>query len=299
MSTTSTRCSITSKSMADRDGEPSIPSRHLVACAVHAAAMLDRPSSSTMNARESYWHRAAGGTYSPSDLQLGERLLVDLGFVIDEEGRLRPTAQLEALLDGTLDDAAAALGMRALELGATRDDMRLLEIVPDPGRREELLVALGRRFDDALRRTYGAIGEELVVAYARSELDGLGYPELARAVRHVSLETDQAGYDVSAPRLAGSPRLFEVKATGREVATSVEVHLTRNEARTGLRLPGWSLVVCWVDDVQRRTGEVLGWIDAAKLEERFPRDVHFGRWESAAIEIQLAELVPGIPAAAG
>ena len=118
-------------------------------------------------------------------------------------------------------------------------------------------------------------------------------------MRHVSLETDQAGYDVSAPRLAGSPRLLEVKATGNTVADNVEVYLSRNEARTGLRLPDWFLVVCSVDDVERRTGEVLGWIDAAELEDRFPRDVEFGRWESAAIEIRTAELVPGLPPVSG
>ncbi len=41
----------------------------------------------------------------------------------------------------------------------------------------------------------------------------MGRSDLARDVRRVSLLSDQLGYDVNAPRVAGPPRLLEVKAT--------------------------------------------------------------------------------------
>lgn len=285
--------------MVDDAGGRAIPSAHLVSCAIDAAALLDGPASRVADARESYWHRAAGGAYTPADLRLGERLLIDLGLVIEHDGHLHPTLELEALLDSTFNDVAAALAMRALELGAEREDKRLAEVVPDAKRREELLATLGRRFDDSLRKLYGAIGEELVVVRARAELEELGHVELARAVRHVSLETDQAGYDVSAPRVAGRARLLEVKATSAPVGDVIEVHLSRNEAEVGLRFPDWALVVCSVDDTEHRTGDVLGWISAGVLADRFPHDGERGRWESAAIEIAATELLPGLPTATG
>lgn len=282
--------------MSDGGPRPQLPTTHMVACAIHAAALLDRPASPVTQARAAYWHQATGGTFGPGDLRLGERLLVELGFVAERDGRLYPTWELDSLLDATFDDIAAAMASRAI---AQRPPPagELAELVPDAARREQLLVALGRRFDDEQRRLYGAIGEEIVVAAARAELEDLGRGDLARRVRHVSLETDQAGYDVSAPRVAGPARLFEVKATSAPAADPVVVHLSRNEAETGLRYADWTLVVCAVDDTDRRTGSIVGWTAAGLLGPSLPADRVGGRWESAAVEVPLASLSPGLPAA--
>ena len=281
-------------------GPGGLPSLHIVHAAVHVATVLDRPGSVVADARESYWHRATGGAFAPPDLQRGERLLVDCGLVEERDGTLYPLVELSMLLDGGVNDIVAAISLRAVEAldptaeTAARHADALAALVPDAGRREELLAALGRRFDDTHRRLIGAIGEEIVVAAARAELTALGYPELARAVRHVSLETDQAGYDVSAPRIGGSARLIEVKAVGAPGET-VTVHVSRNEAETGARYEEWALVVCAVGDVSARAGEVVGWCPARALAGSLPADATTGRWESAAIELQIAALVPGLP----
>lgn len=60
-------------------GEDGLPSQHVLEAAAHVATLLDDPSSAAADARESYWRRALGGSFGPSDLRLGERLLVDIG----------------------------------------------------------------------------------------------------------------------------------------------------------------------------------------------------------------------------
>lgn len=286
-------------------GPSGLPTLHLVRAALHVAALLDHTGSLVADARETYWRRATGGTFGPPDLRLGERLLVDCGLVTERDGTLYPLPDLSALLDGTIDDAVATISVRSLTasvddgLLAPEQTAAIAELVPDPARREELLAALGRRFDDSYRRLLGGIGEELVVAALREELTELGYPELARAVRHLSLETDQAGYDISAPRIVGPSRLIEVKATTSADEQAHSVHVSRNEADTGARQADWSLVICRVTDVDARVGEALGWCTAARLADLLPTDLPRGRWESAVVSVPAALLVPGLPSAAG
>lgn len=217
---------------------------------------------------------------------------------------LYPCPQLRRLVDGAGDENAAALVVWAVEraidptlpppseavLSAT-----LKELVDDPARREEMLVALGRRFDDAYQRLIGEIGEELVVAAARAELLELGYPELVRTVRRISLDTDQAGYDITAPRIIGSPRLLEVKATIGPAEASITFHLSRNEFDTGVRFTDWSLVVCRIASIDDRTGEIVGWTAAAALADIAPKNSTRGRWESALLTLDVDSLLPGLP----
>jgi hypothetical protein len=285
-------------------GPAGLPTAHAVKAALHVAALLDRRGSLVADARESYWRRATGGQFAPPDLELGERLLVDCRLVEERERMLYPVPELERLLDGAFDDAVAAICARAAERvepsafdSPHELERDLGELIPDPERREELLRALARRFDDAHRRLLGAIGEEVVVAALRTELVSLGYPELARGVRHVSLETDQAGYDISAARIVGSRRLIEVKAV-TSLASEVDVHISRNEADTGLRYRDWSLVLCRVTDTDRREAEIVGWCAASQLAPALPADRDRGRWENALITVSIDDLTPGLPSAA-
>jgi hypothetical protein len=146
-------------------------------------------------------------------------------------------------------------------------------------------------------RLIGAIGEELVVAALRTDLIALGYPELARAVRHVSLESDQLGYDITAPRVGDTTRLLEVKTTNAAEAEMITFHLSRNEAETGLRYSEWALVVCTITNVAAREGQIVGWKRATALAPAFPVDSPGGRWESVAVTIDVADLLPGLPPA--
>lgn len=280
-----------------------LPSMHIARAALHVAAIVDRHGSPTADAQESYWHHATGGTFSPPDLDRGQHLLLELGLLFERKGVLVPTPQLSELLDGSLDDALAAVGERALAVTrpAWLDDASgatemLSALVPDAARREELLLALGRRFDDTRRRLVGEIGEELVMHAARAELRALGHVELARDVRHVSLLSDQLGYDVSAPRVGGPPRLLEVKATtGSVVGRIVLVHLSRNEADTALAFADWALVVCVVEDLEERRGRVVGSCTVAAFRDLLPLDGPGSRWEQAEVELPVEVLVPGLP----
>lgn len=283
-------------------GPDGLPTTHVARAAVHVAAVLDESGSGVVDADESYWHRATGGIYAPPDLRLGQQLLIDLGLVEERDGVLHPTPDLGALIEKADDESAAALTLWVLEhadwqTSAGRDavESHLEELVDDPARREEMLLALGRRFDDTFRRLLGEIGEELVLESARKELSGLGYPELAARVRRISLDTDQTGYDITAPRIIGSPRLLEVKSSRFSNGAAFEVHLSRNEFETGVRYSDWALVVCRVTDVDARQGEIVGWTPAEPLAGLVPVDQVGGRWESALIAVDPEHLLPGLP----
>jgi hypothetical protein len=173
--------------------------RHVARAALHVAAILGDTTTPVVVARESYWRRASGGVFSTPDLILAEDALVAAGFVIRDGDMLTLTPLLDELVDVEEDDAidllAAALFGRHVPADAAEHAAveATLEGLVDPERREALLLALGRRWDDQYHRDVGAAGEELVVAHARDELTALGHPELARAVRRVSLLSDQLG----------------------------------------------------------------------------------------------------------
>jgi len=286
------------------EGEGGLPSEHVLEAAVYVAELLDDPSSAVADARESYWRKALGGSFGPSDLRLGERLLIDIGLVIEADEHLTASPELRALLEGSFEGMSSAIAGKVLDITPPAVESASLEaglskLVPDAERREELLAALGRRFDDSRRQATGAVGEQLVVDAAREELRRLGYPDLAREVRQLSLETDQAGYDISAPRIGGSKRLLEVKATTSNDKDRVSIFLSRHEADTGQRYESqWALVICRVLDVEEKRGELLGWLPVGSLRSFLPLDAGRGRWESAELEINVAELFPGMPGAA-
>jgi hypothetical protein len=121
---------------------------------------------------------------------------------------------------------------------------------------------------------------------------------LARGVRRVSLTSDQLGYDVTAPRIGGSARLLEIKTTTAAlVGSTVAIHLSRGEARTGLRLPDGSLVVCAVENVDQCEARIIGWCEYDTIAGALPHDTPAGRWEHARLELEVARLLPGLPSA--
>jgi hypothetical protein len=93
-----------------------LPSRHAAHAALHVAAIVDGLGSRAVDAQESYWHHATGGTFSPSDLRLGERLLLDAGLLLDIGGTFLPTVDLRELLAGTIEDALVALCVHSLDV---------------------------------------------------------------------------------------------------------------------------------------------------------------------------------------
>lgn len=275
-----------------------LPTPYVVRAALHAASMIDADGSLVLQAREAYWHKATGGEFSAASIAVGEVLLIDLGLLVERDGRLHLTVGLEELLHGSINDAISMIALEAsfIANNPVEQPPDLTDLVPDPERREEILIARARRYDDQHRRRIGELGEEIVVQAARSELAELNRPDLARLVRRVSLESDALGYDVSAPRLIGRPRLLEVKATTRG-DDPISFHISRNEADTGSSYLDWSLVVCRVHDLDHRSGELLGWCQLAQFRDRLPMDTEHGRWDSAEISIPLDDLMPKLPLA--
>lgn len=282
-------------------GPDGLPTAHVARAAAHVAAVLDENGSRDVDADESYWRRATGGMYAPPDLRLGQQLLLDLGLVEERDRVLYPRPELATLIEKPDDESAAGLTLWILEHHAMTEEpgeairSHLEELVLDPARREEMLLALGRRFDDSYRRLLGEIGEEVVLAVARKELSDLGYPQLAAQVRRISLDTDQTGYDITAPRIIGSARLLEVKSGRFPETAPLQVHLTRNEFETGMRYHDWAIVVCRITDVDERRGDVLGWTPAGPLANLVPTDGVAAHWESALITLDRDELLPGLP----
>jgi uncharacterized protein DUF3883 len=291
-----------------------VPSLHIARAALHAAAIVDTGGSPTADARESYWHHATGGSFPPPDLRRGERLLVDCGLLIEHAGSLMPTRALEAILAGSVEDALATLCQHALEITRPATariavDLKgpapeaettaaIAALVPDAERREELLLALAQRFDDTHRRLVGEIGEDLVVDAARAELRQLGHAELARSVRRVSLTSDQLGYDVAAPRVGGPSRLLEVKTTtAAQLGAALDIRVSRNEADTGQQLADWALVICAIDDLERRQGQIVGWCPHDAIADALPHDTTTGRWEQARLQLADTALMRGLPSA--
>lgn len=297
---TSTYCSAISEATLADPLTRELPTLHVIRAALHVASLIDRRGSRVDDARESYWRHATGGVFPPPDLRMGERLLVECGLVDERDGVLHPTDILETLLAGTFEDAAVTIVLHVLVAGAdpqaapTIEQSDLTSIIDDPDRRERLLLALGQKWDDAHHRLIGEIGEDLVVESAKAELDALGHPDLARAVRRVSIDSDQLGYDVTAPRIGGPSRLLEVKST-TGVGDPATIHLSRNELDTGARFVSWSLVLCRVHDTFERTGEVVGWCTASDLMPLVPHDGERSRWEVTAVELASSLLHPGLP----
>jgi uncharacterized protein DUF3883 len=242
-----------------------LPTLHVIHAALHAASVVDAQGSLVADAGESYWHHATGGVFAPDDMRLGERLLIDCGLMRKERDRLYLTAELEAILEGSLDNAVTILCERSLE---------------------------------RTTRTIGAIGEEITMKTARDQLNDLGYPELAREVRQVSLDSDALGYDISAPRVVGARRLLEVKTALRRESEAIETftfHISRNEAKFGKRTADWALVAAEVTNTERREGSVIGWCGGNDISQYLPTDSSAGRWEQAEITLPLALFSPGIP----
>lgn len=284
-------------------GPSGLPTRHAILAALHVASLIDPAGSLIADARESYWHRAAGGHFGPPDFRLGEALLLDCHLAERRGDRLWLLPEVEVLLDADVDDAVSSVVALVFNVRPFDRDSELAsmleDVAPDPARREELLAALGEKFDDTLRQEIGAIGELVVIAALRDQLANLGYPELARSVRHVSLQTDRVGYDISAPRVGGGTRLVEVKSTTVLGSENAAFHVSRNELETGVRYRDWCLVVCEITDLEARRGSVRGWCGADELVTLAPVDGSSSRWESASVTVAAGNLIPGLPPASG
>src|SRR6266542_3888564 len=284
-----------------------LPSAHLVRAALRAGSLVDAYGSPVPAARSSYLLYPSDALYPPKDLRLGERLLLDCCLLLEKDGYLHHTAELDTLLALDEDEATSIVFERAvltappdiLDFEADGDlsgkaTALVRELIPNPDRREALLLALGRKHDEAFHARVGLRGEEFVVARAVEELIDLGRSDLAAGVRRLSEFSDDLGYDVLAPRLDGKRRL-EVKTSGRADDGLFRLFVSRNEIDWGLRDADWALVACRAHSESEV--ELVGWCRARALEPYLPVDGEGGRWALAELEVPATLFEPGLPSA--
>lgn len=279
-----------------------MPGAHLVDAALRVAASLSGEPQPLGTFRMALAHTPTDGLYTLEQLYTAEEILVRAGFASRD-------AETILLLEPVPDDADL-LAARYLErappawLGAATaqgtvdtqlvpdDDLEALSRLFGPDRRDELLLALGRTFDDAYRSALGQQGEEAVVEACRTLLREAGASHLATAVCHVSRISDQLGYDVRTPTTSGGVLRLEVK-TDTVVSTAAHIYLSRAEWETARREPAWRLVVC-----KREEGgdvRVHAWTRAEALAPYLPSDAAEGRWQSAELFIRDSDLTLGLP----
>lgn len=294
-----------------RQGE--LPSAHQLKAACWVARLCARATSMpTAEAHAAYGRAATDGLFDSRDLRIGEAVLMAAGFLVAEDNRLGISNGLTDAVGMTDDDLvvlilerlllgqrplwmSAALTPGGIENGMIPDavGIALAAALPDPKRREEFLLALGRRFDETERRRVGELAEACVVQACRSQLQAIDRRDLAGRVRRVSLVSDQLGYDVVAPRRDSTERRIEVKGT-RASGQILTVTISRNEASVGLRDPDWSLAVCRVAPDDGTT--VVGWLDGVVLRPHLPSDAETGIWQEALVYLdEQIDLRPGLP----
>jgi hypothetical protein len=288
------------------------PTPHELRAALWVARMLPQAGLTRDNAQASYALAPAGGIYRRDDFAAAALRLAGCGLLELSGEWLSPARELVEL--GRLADAEAIEVLLAVIcerdppvwlFAATEEESLAVEAIPDqdwrtfeavivdPARREALLLSLGRKVDPFQTTSLGAQGEDFVVEACRERLVELGRSDLALAVRRVSLVSDQLGYDVVSPTVAGPSWRLEVKTT-QAIGFLVCIHLSRNEARVGLSDPAWALVVCWrrPDEVV----EIIGWCNAATLASLLPCDTSSrGAWSSAKLTLLRDELHGGLP----
>lgn len=289
-----------------------VPTAYQLRGALLVARLIPPSGARYQDLHLAYQELPWAGSFHVLDLKSAEALLERWDLVVSDGEWLRPAARLLELV--TDDDSGACEMLAAEALASLRPPwlgaavtgtaiatellpdhvaMRLTAAIPDPDRREAVLLAAGRIADDAHRREVGEIGEELVVALARAELHRLGRPDLADRVVRLSLRSDQLGYDVRVPRLSGGVWRVEVKSSSRH-ALALEFFISRGEVETGRRLSDWVLAMCHVSPGGDDT--VVGWCRYGMIDPLLPQDKHaHGSWQTARIRAHPDLFEPGLP----
>ena len=290
-----------------------LPSRHQVEAAVHVAELLTQPVSTLGQIRESFQIVPNGGRFASHDLEAGLSILLQANLVVSHGEQFIVARGIDTLRGLSVHDAVSFVVMQLLSeskplwlrAGLLDDGEYAEEIVPhrvlsrlrvlfrDPVDRERLLLAAARKVDTERRTEIGALGEIGVIRAAREKYRHLGVPELSNSIRHVSLISDELGYDIVAPSATtGDQHRLEVKTC---VSSSyLRIYISRAEADWGIQDPKWHLVVCALDE--DGSARIVGSLQGCDFQDRLPtdanRDAH--RWESASLRLRVSDLTPGL-----
>ena len=281
---------------------------HIEAAMATLEAVPDSPIDVSI-ARRSYAKAMTLAKFGVRSMIEAEALLFELGLVSRDGHDIHRTHAGRAYLQLDLSTACEIAAHKLLDresspwlATAVHDTGVVFEYVPDsdlaalrslvldPEKREEILLAAERRFDDTRRIEDGVLGEELVVTEFRKRLSRAGRHDLAPRVQRLSMISDQLGYDVRAFTVEGDVRRLEVKST--RLTHRIRVFISRNEVEYGASDDKWYLVVCRINPYQ---SEVVGFCSCAPLLKLLPSDTQAGRWQIASIVLTDSDLTPGLP----
>ena len=289
-----------------------MPTRHLLDSAVAVAKVIDRDGTDIADLRRSYLRSRTGGIRRRHDLIRAEQFLVQLNLIVLKDGkmyradklaevlRLSPPRAVEALALVSIQNSAPLWIHAAFSGGKFRPELipddqleNLLDLFANSLRLAAVLASLSGLDSTDRRSEIGEHGEECVMEACRLQLLDEGREDLANQVARVSLVSDGFGYDIDAPRLDGSSRHLEVKATTSS-SKHRRLYLSRNEAEVAGQDSDWSLVMVWIQ--ADNVGKVAGWASAGTLTEHLPSDASLhGRWQNAEIILTPSELSAGLP----
>jgi len=135
----------------------------------------------------------------------------------------------------------------------------------------------------AVLEKIGAAGEEFVLQTIRSIFLNVNRPDLVRLARRVSLISDEFGYDIEVTTPSGIGLNIEVKSSVEMPKDRVEFFMTRHESMVSRNLQNWYLVSCYLADIERPAGEIIGWIDSSILVDVWPFDSAVSYWKLSQI----------------
>ena len=259
----------------------------------------------------SYPRMPTGGLISSVELREAELTLIRMGLLSEIGPRIVPTELGLTLRELGDEDFAESIVLLWLVTfpplwlsAAARDSEVFGEFIPEdavrrfeaaglsPEQRDGLLLAAARKFDTSDSAVVGLAGEVAVLSRCHELLAIYGRDDLHANVVHVSLISDQLGYDIKSPDGADGTVRIEVKTCSTR-GKVFRIYLSRNEAECGRRDPDWRIVVCrYVDSV----AEVVGWCSFSQIAGRLPTDPPSGgRWASVEINLGIADVLPGMP----
>ena len=256
-------------------------SEYVANCATLAMSVIDLKGSLVDSVNHSYTKLSTNGVFTSSELALGGRLLIDVGLVVEENNFLYLSSLAKSLRDGEekhLKDVIFASAQRLLE-NESKFSAKNSDSVFSPSNN----IPKSQTLNHAVLEKIGAAGEEFVLQTIRSIFLDNNKPDLARLARRVSLISDKFGYDIEVTTPSGIGLYIEVKSSVEMPKDRVEFFMTRHESLVSRNLQSWYLVFCYLADVERPAGEIIGWIDSSILVDVWPIDSAVSYWELSQI----------------
>lgn len=144
--------------------------------------------------------------------------------------------------------------------------------------------------DNAVNAEIGLAGEEAVLSWLNESIDASRIGK----INHISLFNDAAGYDIYSPSTQSFTNevLLEVKTTTRP-GSSIEIFLTRNEARVGIQNQNWFLTFV---SILNGISSLEGHLSMNEILFMLPNDpIPESSWMSVKLTIEKSSLNPGLP----